>query len=107
MFGVGYLLLSPFPSATKISYAWLLEEPFYTHLHDKQPLQASLCPCPIALLKKRDGVGWSMLCSQEERQLEIGLLASSKRAFAHVQDTSVLTERGKKGELFPPWKIFL
>lgn len=30
--GVGYLLLSLFSSATKNSYAWLLEEPFYTHL---------------------------------------------------------------------------
>lgn len=29
---VEYLLLSPFPSATKNSYTWLLEEPFYTHL---------------------------------------------------------------------------
>lgn len=31
--GVGYLLLSPFSSTTKNSYAWLLEELFYTHLH--------------------------------------------------------------------------
>lgn len=35
--GVGYHLLSPFPSATKNSYTWLIEEPFYTHLHDKHP----------------------------------------------------------------------
>lgn len=33
--GVGCLLLSPFPSATKNSYTWLIEEPLYTHLHDK------------------------------------------------------------------------
>lgn len=35
--GVGYHLLSPFPLAIKNSYTWLIEEPFYTHLHGKHP----------------------------------------------------------------------
>lgn len=75
-----------------------------TGVGTKQPLQASLCPYPIALLKKRDRVGcwWSMLCWQEEWQVEIGLLASSKCAFVHAQGTSVLTECGRKGELSSP-----
>lgn len=76
---VGYLLLTPFPSATQNFCDWLLNKSLYTSpsivrilfffflIQDctsrqvdgtgtRQPLQASLCPYPIALLKKRDRV---------------------------------------------------
>lgn len=71
-----------------------------------QSLQTPLCPYSIAPLKKMCGMGHKWLMYWQDQEVEISFLAASKCAFVHAQDTSVLTECGRKGELFSHTHLF-